>query len=218
MEIKFTFVYNTKNNSFFLKKPNKKSKKYQKIILKNFKDKNYQKIPPEKRVTIELGETLQIYMIKKNPNYMFGLLGEKKTTRTAIYKFLQKFHKKFQYLQKNKINMKKDKSIIIWLKNEMQAFKEGKRLTKGEEILIKTRSATVKIENQVLKAEFMNLQLIQTLDETEEMKEAAIESKAIATEVKNEAWWYNQQLTIFIFGLVGIFVLVFGLWFIHVVL
>lgn len=216
MDIKFTFVYDTKNNSFFLKKPDKKSKKYHKPILDNFKKKRYDKIETGQRVEVELGKNLKIYMIKKS-KYMFGILGPKVQTKIEIFKYLEEVYKKFKVLGKNP-KIKRDDPIIIFIKDEMKAFKEGKRKTVTERIDDRLRSATTNLENQLTRAMEMNTQLIQLDEEVQEIKEVAIENKDVANEVKNEAWWYNQKLSIAVFGMTGFFVLMIGLWIVNEIL
>ena len=207
MNIKFTFIYNIKNNSFFLKKPDKKSKKFEKLIIDNFKTKKYDKIDQGQRVEVDFGPKLKIYMIKKQ-DYFFGLLGDKIRTKKEIYNYLEKFFKK--YKQEPKIHKKSP--IFKWLKDEMLAFKNGEKITKEELIFEQIRSTTMRVEQQMMKGIEIGNQLTLLDEDLEDMKNVAKENKETATEVKKQAFWYNQKLTIFMMGIFGIFFLIILLY------
>lgn len=216
MDIKFCFVYDTKNNSFILKKPDKKSQKYHAPILSSFKKKNYKKVDSETRVELDFGKSLKIYMIKKS-RLMFGILGPKLKSKREIFKFLDEFYAKFKAMGKN-LKIKSGDPIMIWLKQEIKAFKDGKKISNAQRVSGKISLASNGLENQLDKAMKMNTQLLQLDEEVAEMREVAIENKKVSNDVKNEAWWYNQKMTIMIFGVIGLFVLMIGLWIINLIL
>ena len=211
MEIKFIFVYNTENNSFIIKKSNKDSRKYQKLILKDFKNKKYKKRERGQKIDISFGKKLHIYMIKKS-KYMIGLLGEKRETKKIIYEFLEEFSKRFKSLGKNIQKIQKDDSIIIWLNEEIKDFENGKKMTIEEKSLQRIRNITENLESQINQAELLNFTLLKVEDETNELREMGQENKNMANEVKNQAWWHNQKTTMFLFGIIMLFLFILGLW------
>ena len=203
MEIKYSFVYNIRTNTLLLKRPDtRKTRKIEKIMLETFaKKNNYKKKNINQRIELMLGETNQIYMIKKTDMLIFGLITTKMRTKMNLYKFLDEFYTMYQNENEMAINK--------WLKQQKEDFSKGKRLSVAQKMDLKIRRASQKLDLQIVKGVNTNLQLMQIDDEVKEVRKTARENRDLSKNIKNEAWWYNHKLMFFIWGGVGLLFVIF---------
>ena len=159
------------------------------------------KVKPKKMVMEARGKKAfpsgeQFYYQKLDENLLYCAITENVEKDGDVYRFFEDFHE-----ERKKVKaVEKSKELDSWLKTEIKAFNAGERISKGEKINMRVKKMSKKIEKRIQK-ELSKLEDLQGMNEDIlEMEQDAKEMDENARALYAEAWWYNNKMTLLLWG------------------
>ena len=199
--INYLFVLDINSNEIILDKPKKAKGTYKDIIKTAI-----QKIKPMGLADQERGKkTLEannkIYYQKLNAKLLTGAVATQIKKEGDVYRLFADLNNQ---IKQTKAALKANKELETWLKTEVTKFNKGERLSSAARINERVSSANNMVEGMLAK-ELEKFEQLEEIDkDVIEMEEMAKSFENNATDLHNEAFWYNRKLQIMIWGGVGL--------------
>ena len=204
--IKYTFMYNLKNNSFIFKLPEDVSTKYGTPVEKSLEKLTFTEMQIEERKEVNFGTENKLYITRCSKLLIIGCIATREKQKRSVYTFINEIY----------LEIKKDKAfnknIKNWILLEIGAHNNGERMDATEKLKAKTDLAQNKVKTVTKKAEAQKEQLVRIDEQVKDMKDNAKEFRDTAVAVYMESWWYNNKMAIAMYGgfiLIGVCIVIY---------
>ena len=212
--IHYIFALNINSNVTLIDKPKSLKSTYKNPIKQALQKIQPASLSEDYRGKKQLKKNEFVFYQKIDQTLMLGAVASNVKKDSEIYRFFTDIHAQ---IKQSKSQLKGNKEIERWLKNEIELFNKGGRLSASQRINKRLESANKKVEERITKEvqKFDDLEGLES--EILEMESMTQEMQSNAGELHREAYIMNKKLEIMIWGGVGLLGIMVGIWLLEVV-